>query len=97
MSLIQFQGCGPYRCHCSQRRVANEGWIYGNAEVPQVSKPRDSGLNFSNRSVKFDMYLDNSDAEMPVKFQSDTIIITRTQSRGFETSPRALFSSKDVQ
>ena len=33
--------------------------------LPQVSKSRDSRLHFSNRA-----------AEMPVKFQSDTIIIT---------------------
>ena len=45
----------------------------------EVSKPRDSGLNFSNRSgiaLKFDRYLGSTAAEVPVKFQSDTTIAT---------------------
>ena len=48
-------------------------WWYVFARFREVSRPRNSGLDFS--TVKFDKYMGSSTAELPVKFQSDTIII----------------------
>ena len=46
----------------------------GRAFYREISKPRDSSLDFPI-ALKFDRHLDSSTADMPVKFQSDTIII----------------------
>ena len=56
---------------------ASVDWAVGHLVVRsrEVSKPRDSGLDLSNRT-KIDSHLGSRTTEMPVEFQSDTIITT---------------------
>ena len=70
--------CGvPFACHWVQPSIHWADWRL-TARSHEVPKPRYSDLDFLTflTALKFDRHLGSSVAEMPVKFQSDTIIIT---------------------
>ena len=70
--IISHRICGPGPLFSKLTDVLCEVW-----------KPRDSDLNFSNRSEIW--HLGNSAVKMPIKFQSDTIITAR-ERWGYITS-----------
>ena len=74
---------------------SNTGSLFTTAIYREVLKRRDSGLNFSNR---FNRHLGSSVTEMPVEFQSDTIITTSNlaASRVHETCYRLMNRGPNV-
>ena len=68
-------GLGIYGIYTPGLLFTKRTYVLPQDLVKSRSSDRDSGLDFSNRS-KFDRNIDSSAVDMPVKLQSDAIIIT---------------------